>query len=73
MSYFLFFYKSVIISQIFIYIDIDYHCNWHLGYTHNFSIIALVYSVVLDFPPTSPVKYFPYLITLKTADSILSP
>lgn len=35
--------------------------------------MAFVNYVVFDFPPTSPVKLFPSLNTLKTDYSILSP
>lgn len=50
--------------------------RWLKWYKHKFhdrlSIIALVYSVVLALPPTSPVSHFPYFITLNTDPSILS-
>ena len=35
--------------------------------------MALVNSVVLAFPPRSPVKYFPSFITLKVDSSIALP
>ena len=36
------------------------------------SMMACVYSVVLAFPPISPVCHFPYLMTLNTDFSIAS-